>query len=302
MLKQWGSVDMPDAMSIALALRPATVAISAPAIVALLAVAPACAVVSVFVVLRRWAYLGEGISHAGFGGVGTALLLSGAIPWLAQPVYVYLFAILFCLATALAVGWISWGSGVSGDAAIGIFVAATLAWGFVCFSIHGNSGNGGWDLWLLGDVQRITAGGALMAVGLSIAVVLIVIAFGRQIVFYSFDPILAQVSGVPAMFGHYLLILLVALVIVVSMKLAGNLLAPALLVLPGATGLAISQRLRGVMIASIISSCLAAMAGLALTVHFAHLPPGPAIVLVMFIEYIAAHLYRSFRGAGHDTM
>ena len=63
----------------------------------------AAAVLSVFVVLRRWAYMGEGISHAGFGGVGTALLLSITFPVLNNQAAIYCIASVFALATALTI-------------------------------------------------------------------------------------------------------------------------------------------------------------------------------------------------------
>src|SRR5580658_1840205 len=84
----------------------------------------AAAVLSVFVVLRRWAYLGEGIAHAGFGGVGTAYLLAIIFPAINDGPYIFLISAAFALATAVAVASISRRRAVSGDAAVGIFVAA----------------------------------------------------------------------------------------------------------------------------------------------------------------------------------
>jgi len=101
------------------------------------------AVLSVFVVLRRWAYLGDGIAHAGFGGIGTAVLLAIAFPSLNNGPAIFMIGAGFALATAVAVGWISRRRAVSGDAAVGIFVAAALAWGFIAFSLHNHLGRGG---------------------------------------------------------------------------------------------------------------------------------------------------------------
>src|SRR5438094_6420901 len=91
----------------------------------------ACACLSVFVVARRWAFIGEGISHSGFGGAGLAWLIMLAAPALAEQHWLaYAAVIVFCLATALAIGYLSHGSRVTGDAAIGIFLVASLAFGF----------------------------------------------------------------------------------------------------------------------------------------------------------------------------
>ena len=88
---------------------------------------------------------------------------------------------------------------------------------------------------------------------------------------------------------HYLLILLVALVILVGMPMEGFLLVPALLVLPGATGLAISRDLKIVVIGSIVSSVAATVAGLIISRTWNFIPPGPAIVVVLFLEFLVAH-------------
>src|SRR6266511_6132140 len=90
----------------------------------------ACAVLSVFVVARRWAFIGEGISHSGFGGAGLAWLIMLALPATAERGWVlYLAVVIFCLGTALAIGYLSRGNRVTGDAAIGIFLVASLAFG-----------------------------------------------------------------------------------------------------------------------------------------------------------------------------
>src|SRR4029077_14125619 len=84
--------------------------------------AVACALLSVIVVLRRWAFIGEGISHSGLGGAGTAWLLMLAFPALDQSWVPYASVVIFCLATALALGALSRSPRVQPDAAIGIFL------------------------------------------------------------------------------------------------------------------------------------------------------------------------------------
>jgi ABC-type Mn2+/Zn2+ transport system permease subunit len=262
------------------------------AVLVSISVGVAGAVLSVFVVLRRWAYLGDGIAHAGFGGIGTAVLLTIAFPSLNDGTTIFLIGAAFALATAVAMAWISRRRAVSGDAAIGIFVAATLAWGFIAFAIHGHLGRGGtasWEDYLLGNATSVSNAAAALAAGFSAAVVLTVVAMRRQIILYCFDPVLAQLTGTPAGFVHYLLILLVAVVIVLGMQLSGNLLVPALLVLPGVAGLRVSRRLRTVMRVAVITSVVATVAGMAIARHWAYIAPGPAIVAVLFLEFLVAH-------------
>src|SRR5690349_711752 len=85
--------------------------------------AAACAVLSVFVVSRRWALIGEGISHSGFGGAGTVWLLMLAFPpFEHHPWLVYLGVIVFCLCTAVLIGYFTRNGKINSDAVIGIFM------------------------------------------------------------------------------------------------------------------------------------------------------------------------------------
>src|SRR3954465_9728302 len=87
----------------------------------------ACAILSVVVVLRRWAFIGEGIGHAGFGGAGTAWLAALLLPnWFDRPWMPYVAVVVFCVLTSLAIGYVARGQRVNADAAIGIFLVASL--------------------------------------------------------------------------------------------------------------------------------------------------------------------------------
>lgn len=253
------------------------------------------AVLSVFVILRRWAYLGDGIAHAAFGGIGTAVLLAIPFPALNDGPPIFMIGAAFAIATAVAVAAISRKNAVTGDAAVGIFVAAALAWGFIAFAIHdhlGRGGTAGWESYLLGSAIRLTPAAAGLAAGLCIAILVVVVALRRQIMLYCFDPTLAQVTGIPVGFIHYLLILLVALVIIAGMRLAGNLLVPALLVLPGAAGLAFSRNIKTVLAIAVFSNLIATLAGIAISAQWRFIPPGPSIVAVLFVEFLAVYFIR----------
>jgi ABC-type Mn2+/Zn2+ transport system permease subunit len=255
----------------------------------------AAAVLSVFVVLRRWAYLGEGIAHAGFGGVGTAVLLAIAFPAINDEAIIFLISAGFALATAMAVAWISRHRAVSGDTAVGIFVAAALSWGLIAFAIHSHLGRGGasgWENYLIGNINMFSAATATLAALLAAAILVIVAVLRRQIILYCFDPTLAEVTGVPVGFVHYLLILLIGLIIIATMRLVGNLLVAALLVLPGAAGLAVSRKLKIVIAVAITLNVVAVVGGILMNSHWPFIDAGPAIVAVLFVEFLIAYFVR----------
>jgi ABC-type Mn2+/Zn2+ transport system permease subunit len=189
---------------------------------------------------------------------------------------------------------------VSGDAAVGIFSGAALAWGMIAYSIHdhlGRGGTAGWEFYLLGNITLMTPAATALAAGISGAIVVIVAALRRQILLYCFDPTLAEVTGVPVGLVHYLLIFMLSLVIIAGMRLAGNLLVPALLVLPGAAGLAVSRNIRTVMGIAIGTNIVATVLGVAVTWKWGFIAPGPAIVGILFLEFLVAYAVRGRAGA-----
>jgi ABC-type Mn2+/Zn2+ transport system permease subunit len=230
------------------------------------AIAAACAVLSVFVVSRRWAFIGEGISHSGFGGAGAAWLIMLAAPSLANSAWMpYAAVVLFCVATALAIGYLSHGNRVTGDAAIGIFLVASLAFGFLARQIYLHVRHvepAAFEALLFGgDSGLITARGAVAIVCVSLALLVTVAAVGKEILAYAFDPLMAQASGVRSAAIHYLLMLLIAIAVMVGMPVIGAPLVTALIVLPGVTATQLSQRLKTVIALAVAAAVIAAVIG-----------------------------------------
>lgn len=264
----------------------------APALLVATAMAVACAVLSVFVVSRRWAFIGEGISHSGFGGAGTAWLLALAFPAaFDRPWVPYAGVVVFSLATALAIGYLTRRQRVDSDTAIGIFLVASLAWGFLAQQVYvmrTNRQPAGWQTFLFGRMEDLSWEFSIGAALVCAAVIAVVALLNKEIVYYCFDPGLAEASGVPARMIHYLLMLLVALTIVIGVRVAGNVLVAALLVLPGAAAMQLSSRLRTVVVASVVVGLCGALAGLAVRARWPTIPTGPAIVLVLFALFLAS--------------
>jgi manganese/iron transport system permease protein len=270
-------------------------------IIATSAIAIACAAMSVFVVARRWAFIGEGISHSGFGGAGAAWLLVLAIPSLgAVPWIPYVAVVVFCIATALAIGYISRGNHVAGDAAIGIFLVASLAFGFLAQQIYRHVRGVDpveFESLLFGQINVIAPRVAIGAVIASIAVLATLAALGKEILSYTFDPLMAEACGVRAGFIHYLLMILIAMTIIVGMPVIGAPLVTALLVLPGVTATLLSRKLSAVVTLSIAIALVAAVIGVCVNMAWRFIPIGPAIVLILFGEFVLAYLGSRVRTA-----
>jgi len=257
------------------------------ALVLSMAMGVSCALLSVVVVLRRWAFIGEGISHAGFGGIGTCWLLSLAFPFLANQTAAYGIAVLFCIAMALSIGFVTRGTRMASDTAIGIFLVASLAWGFMALAIfrHVRGTPVNWEGYLFGDISQVSARSMIAGLSIAMAVILVLAGLCKEILAYSFDPLLARVSGVRAGAIHYMLMVLLAMIIVTGMGIAGNVLVTALLVLPGATALLLSRNLKRVLVLSVMISLAGTIGGVTVSSLWTFLPSGACMVLVLFVEF-----------------
>ena len=266
-----------------------------------LALAIACAVLSVFVVTRRWAFIGEGISHSGFGGAGTVWAIAAFWSAADRAAWApYLGVVLFSLATAWAIAYFTRTGKINSDAVIGILLAASLAWGILAQQLYWGRMHRnpvGWDVFLFGHMAEASAPFAAAAATLCAGVVVSVALLGKELLAYCFDPVVAEASGVPVGFVHYLLLLMIALTIVVGVRVAGSVLVPAMLVLPGATALLLARHMRAVIAGSIFVALVATTIEIAVTHFWSFLPTGPIIVLAMFAQFLAAYALEKFGSA-----
>lgn len=274
--------------------------ISLAPLAATAAMATACAVLSVFVVARRWAFIGEGISHSGFGGAGLAWLLMLVMPSLLDQAWVsYVAVVVFCIGTALAIGYLSRGNRVTGDAAIGIFLVASLAFGFLAQQIfrhvHDGADPAEFQSYLFGQLKGIEPQMALAVIIVSALVLITLAALGKEILAYCFDPLMAEASGVRAGFIHYLLMILIAVTIIVGMPIIGSVLVTALLVLPGVTASLLSRQLTHVIAIAVAAAFVSAVVGVCVNSAWRFVPIGPAIVLTLFGEFVIAYAAARFR-------
>jgi manganese/iron transport system permease protein len=232
-------------------------------------VAAICALVGTYVVLRGLAFVGDALAHAAFPGVVIAYLLKGNI---------YLGALLFALATALAVGVVSRHGRVSHDTAIGILFAGAFALGVLLMSmIQGYTV----DLFsfLFGNVLGISERELWLVALLGGVVVLTITVLYKELLLLSFDPTVAEAMGYPVQAFNYLLLGLIAVTIVISIQVVGIILVVALLVTPSATAYLLSQRFFRMMVLGVLLAVLAAVVGLYLS-YYLNVASGAAIVLV----------------------
>lgn len=284
------------------------------ALVAVTAVGAVCSLLSVFVVVKRMAFIGQGVSHAGFGGYSLALLLgagwranSGWGDWRGWAMEAIVLG--FCVLTAIGIGLITRRRRVEADAAIGIVLVAGMAAGVLLQNLRIMLADQAWYIeavgpvvagvsWehlLFGSPFTVGARGMWLAVGLCAAVVLVGVLLFKELLFFAFDQTVSRVHGVPTTLMHYLLLVLLALVVVVGMRLVGFILISALLVLPGAGAMQLSRRLGPVLGWSLAIGVAGSVGGLLLALEAGELSPGACIVLVMLGLFAAATVFGQLR-------
>ncbi|TVQ58814.1 MAG: metal ABC transporter permease [Phycisphaerales bacterium] len=264
-----------------------------PGVLAGLAIALLCAPLSVLVVLKRMAFIGQGVSHAAFGGVGLAVLLG-----LAATQSFALIA-LFCVGSAWGIALASGRRALRADTVIGIFLVGAMALGALLVALRsqlvpGGATPPGWEQILFGSILEVGKADAALAWVMAGATLAALWWWRRPMLFWAFDETSAEAYGVRTGAMRFLLLTLLALAVVTAMKLAGVVLATALLVLPGATALRLSARLWPALGLSLLAALLGVMGGLVMSYEL-DLPPGACIVMTQVALFVGACVVGALR-------
>ncbi len=238
-----------------------------------------CGVLSVFVILRRMAFIGVGISHSAFGGVALGFLLGVDPLWT---------GVGFSMVVALAIEWARRHTRVEEDTAIGIFFAASMALGLVFLHLS-RAYNVDVFGFLFGNILAIGHKQVMQILVVTVTVLAVIWAFFKELVFLSFDEEMAWVSGVPVKALCYLFLVLMALVVIVSIYLVGIVLVSALLVIPGAIAQNLSRQIRSMVVVSSATAVGSTVGGLGLS-YGLDFPSGATIVLVLALLYLITSL------------
>lgn len=276
------------------------------ALLAGLSVVVMSAVLSVLVVVKRLGFVGQGVSHSAFGGIGVAALVAslglagdpastlGALVQLA-------IVVVFCVATAIGMAAVSNEREVPADTAIGMFLVASMALGAILLQVARQIAQRAgrpmsvqsWESILFGSIFTASERDALVGWLVALGVVASLWLVRRPLLFWAFDETAARAFGVLTKVMRTLLMVLLALAVVVAMKLAGVVLATALLVLPGAAALRMSRRLWPVVLLSIGLGALGLVSGLAISISL-DWQPGPCVVSAMLVEFVLASAVGTF--------
>ncbi|HNZ64629.1 MAG TPA: metal ABC transporter permease [Smithella sp.] len=235
-------------------------------------IAAIASILGVFLVLRRFSLIGDGLSHVTFGSVAVVMLLG------VSPTYITLAALPLVMLSSLAILKLTQSKRIQGDAAIGIVSSIGIAAGIILASL-----SGGYNLdlfsYLFGNILTVTHTEILLSLIVFFTVVATIVLFYDDLLALTFDEELALTMGVKTKRINMILFLLTAVAAVLAMKVAGIMLVSAMLIIPPLTALQLSLGFRMTMIASVLFSILSVTFGLILA-FVLNLPAGGTIVLL----------------------
>ncbi len=274
---------------ITLLLEPLEYGFFLRALLASLMVGIVCATIGTFVVLRGMAFFGDALAHAILPGVAIGYLVGGGTR---GPMFWW--ALAAAILTAVGIGTISRRGEIKEDTAIGVIFAGMFALGIALISSQSGFAV---DLAhiLFGDVLGVSRSDLLVTAALGAVVVLTVIAFYKEFVLITFDPVLGKTLRIPSVRLYYLLLVLIASTVVVSLQTVGVALMVAMLVTPAATAFLLTRRLPVMMGLGAAIGAFSGALGLYLSYYFA-VSSGAAIVLVCTTIFAVVFLFAPERG------
>lgn len=244
-----------------------------------------CGVVGPFVVVKRLAFLSDGISHAAFGGMGVCFYF-GLDPLLG--------AVAVALGCALTLGLLDTEAIRSYDAVIGVLWAVGLAVGIVfVYKTPGYAPN--LMTYLFGNILLVSRHDLKVLLVLASSVLVILAIFFKGIVAVAFDEVFARVQGAPVKVLLSLLLTMIALSVVILIQVVGIILVVALLTIPPVICLMFLKDLRLVILGSVLIGVGMTLGGLALSYAY-DLPSGPAIILLGAALLSILYAARKLRG------
>ena len=249
-----------------------------------------CGLIGVFVVLKGMSYIGHGLSHAIFGGFAASSLLG---------VNVLLGAGVWGVASALMINGVTRRRVIGADAAIGVITTASFALGLTLFAAFGRRGRN-FDAALFGSILGV--GWSDVAAVLTVAAgVGLVVFFGyRRLLFTTFDPAVAEASGVNTARVDAVLMLALAASILVTMQVLGVTLIAATLVIPPTIARMLTSSFSRMLWSSTVIGAVTGFVGMVASYHL-DIQSGPAIVLVGAALFAATFLVTGPRGRRHLT-
>ncbi len=248
----------------------------------------------VTLVLKRFSFIGDGLSHVAFGAMSVAAVLG-----LTNKMTLALPVTVICAVLLLRTGQ---NAKVKGDASIAMLSVGALAFGYLIMNLFPTSSNLTGDVCstLFGSMSilTLTRQEVRLCIILSIAVVMIFVLFYNKIFAATFDENFSRATGINADAYNLMIAIVIAVIIVLAMNLVGSLLISALVIFPSLSAMRIFNNFKAVTICSAVLSVICAFLGIVISI-LAGTPVGSTIVAVdvaaFLISYIAGFIRKGIK-------
>jgi ABC-type Mn2+/Zn2+ transport system permease subunit len=242
-----------------------------------------CAVLGVYIVLRRMANVGHALTHSALPGLVVAYLTGGNL---------FAGAAVATIVTALGIGFISKNKEVYEDTAIGIIPTAMFAFGILLMS----QAKSFRDLssMLFGNILGVGSSDLVMIMAVGLMVLGIMTLFHKEFELFSVDPDYARTIGIPLEQLRYMLLVLLALTVVVGIQAVGTVLTNALLIAPAAAARLLTNRLKNMVMIAAGIAIVSSFCGIYLSYYFG-LSSGAAIVFVCTLAFAVCWIIKRLR-------
>lgn len=237
----------------------------------------------VTLVLKRFSFIGDGLSHVAFGAMSVAAILG-----IKNEMPLVMLITVLCAVLLLRTGQ---NTKIKGDAAVAMISVGALAVGYLLMNLFASSANLSGDVCstLFGStsILTLTRSEVLLSVVFSLAVIAAFVFFYHKIFAVTFDENFARATGTRAGLYNLLISIIVAVIIVLAMNLVGSLLISALVIFPALSAMRIFRTFRSVTIASALFAVVSALLGILVSI-LAGTPVGSTIVAVQILAFVLA--------------
>lgn len=244
-------------------------------------IALSCACLGVFLVLKKFSMIGDGLAHVSFATVALSLLF-GLPPLILSIPLVTISSFLILNLNERA--------NMHGDAAIGLVSSFSVAVGVVIASVA-RGFNVDLFSYLFGSILVISQLDVYLSVALSLVVIFGIVVHYHDLFALTYDEGYAKISGVSVRMLNYMIAVMTSITVVLGIRVVGTMLVSSLIVFPAVTALQVSKSFRGAMVLAGISSVMCVIVGVFASFAFA-LPTGATIVLLNAFCFLLAFLYK----------
>jgi len=244
-------------------------------------IALSCSFLGVFLVLKKWSLIGDGLAHVSFAAVAISLFFSTSPLFLSMPVVII---------SSLVILKLNEKARISGDAAIGLVSATAVATGVLLSSI-GKGFNVDLFSYLFGSILIIGNSDVLVSVLLSFFVVVLVGVFYNSLFAVTYDEDFASIAGIKNKPINYLIVILTAATITVGIRVVGTMLISSMIIFPTVSTLQLGRSFKQTILISSCISIFCVISGVFLS-FIINMPTGALIVLLNAVVFACIFLIK----------